>query len=630
MLKASHRIAVSSALTGVLAAMAVVVLAADAPAPASGALVKERRLALVIGNSAYEAAPLRNPVNDARDFAAALADSGFEVSRLENASLRELRSALRDFGDQLKKQGGVGLFYFAGHGMQVKGRNYLIPVAAQIEREDEVEFESLDANQVLEKLDSAGNRFNIVILDACRNNPFARSFRSSTQGLARMDAPSGAVVAFATSPGSVASDGGGRNGLYSQHLIESVGRPGLKIEEVFKQVRAAVRRDSGGKQTPWESTSLEGDFYFHPVDGVAAETARKQQEQARLAEAVRVAIAQERERSRKEFEEINAKTPKLPTAVNEQANQIASVTPLTPATAASASPAPAEVADVKVDPPPSGVVAGSPPAGAIAAPASPPVISASVAPKLVPPGSAAKPPASTDAVTGAGPVIGTRVQGKIPAPKIVLGDEWELLSITTKNPSNRASESIPIVEKLTAEDSYLGGVSMSRVVLDKAGGQPTSTITKYIVAANPAELFIRTSGVNGEQKLHFPLEPGTNWSYSNDYLRSDNVKGRDEFDCKAVAWEQVTVPAGNFWALRVELRGWRNNLSGALLSFQRAAQRIEGTLWYSPEAKYPVKSIYQTYAGGMSTAGLVSITTTQLVGFSSAESRAASTATATK
>jgi uncharacterized caspase-like protein len=144
----------------------------------------ERRLALVIGNSAYPFAPLRNSINDAKDFAAALKDSGFEVTILENASLRDTRLALRDFGDRLKQQGGVGLFYYAGHGMQVKGRNYLIPVAAQIEREDEVEFESLDANQVLEKLDSAGNRFNIVILDACRNNPFARAFRSSTQGLA--------------------------------------------------------------------------------------------------------------------------------------------------------------------------------------------------------------------------------------------------------------------------------------------------------------------------------------------------------------------------------------------------------------------------------------------------------------
>jgi len=271
-------------------------VAADSTAPP--AAYKERRMALVIGNGAYEGAPLRNPVNDARDLASALTDSGFEVTRLENANLRDLRNSLRDFGEKLKRQGGVGLYYFAGHGMQVKGHNYLIPVAAQIQREDEVEFESLDANLVLEKLDAAGNRFNIVILDACRNNPFARAFRSSMQGLAQMDAPSGAVVAFATSPGSVASDGTGRNGLYTQYLVENVRRTGVTIEDVFKQVRAAVRRDSAGKQTPWESTSLEGDFYFHPADDAAA----ARQEQERLDAAVREAVARERERMRKELE----------------------------------------------------------------------------------------------------------------------------------------------------------------------------------------------------------------------------------------------------------------------------------------------------------------------------------------
>jgi hypothetical protein len=135
------RVAASFTVVGALAVACLAALAADAP-------FKERRLALVIGNSAYPFAPLRNSINDAKDFAAALKDSGFDVTVLENASLRDTRLALRDFGDRLKQQGGVGLFYYAGHGMQVKGRNYLIPIAAQIEREDEVEFESLDANQV--------------------------------------------------------------------------------------------------------------------------------------------------------------------------------------------------------------------------------------------------------------------------------------------------------------------------------------------------------------------------------------------------------------------------------------------------------------------------------------------------
>ena len=163
-----------------------------------------------------------------------------------------------------------GLFYFAGHGVQVKGRNFLIPVDAQIQREDEVAYNSVDVGQVLDKMESAGNRLNIVILDACRNNPFARSFRSTAAGLAQMDAPVGTLIAFATSPGSVASDGNGQHGLYTQHLLQSMQKPGVKIEDMFKSVRAAVRKDSGNQQITWESTSLEGDFIFVPLPPAAA------------------------------------------------------------------------------------------------------------------------------------------------------------------------------------------------------------------------------------------------------------------------------------------------------------------------------------------------------------------------
>jgi Caspase domain len=220
-----------------------------------------RRVALVIGNGAYKDAPLGNPVNDARAIAQALQASGFTVIVRENASQKALLGALREFGDRLRG-GGVGLFYYAGHGMQIKGRNYLIPVDATIEREDEVAYAAVDAQAVLDKMEAAGSPTNIMILDACRNNPFTRSFRSSSAGLAPMDAPVGTLVAFATSPGAVASDGAGQNGLYTQHLLTAMRQPGAKLEDVFKQVRVNVRRDSQGKQIPWEATSLEGDFYF--------------------------------------------------------------------------------------------------------------------------------------------------------------------------------------------------------------------------------------------------------------------------------------------------------------------------------------------------------------------------------
>lgn len=225
-------------------------------------VAQEARTALVIGNGAYKDAPLRNPAGDARAMADLLRRCGFQVTELEDADRPRMAQALREFGARIQGGGGVGLFYFAGHGMAVNGRNYLIPVGADITREDEVPFNSLDADAVLAKMDTARNRMNIVILDACRNNPFGRTFRSSQQGLAQMDAPAGSFVAFATAPGRTAADGAGDHGLYTQHLLATLGTPGLKLEDVFKRVRAQVMADSRGQQVPWENSSLTGDFFF--------------------------------------------------------------------------------------------------------------------------------------------------------------------------------------------------------------------------------------------------------------------------------------------------------------------------------------------------------------------------------
>ncbi len=236
---------------------AVTAAAAQATVPTKPA--KLTRLALVIGNGAYKGDQLPNPPNDAQDMAALLKRSGFEVIQRENASLKEMHLALREFGDRLSRE-TLGLFYFAGHGVQVRGRNYLLPVDADIGREDEVAFNALDLQAVLEKMDTARNHTNVIVLDACRNNPFATRFKLANAGLAQIDAPPGTFVAFATAPGSVAADGAGRNGLYTKHLLANMTRPGAPIEDAFKQVRAAVRAESRGAQTPWESTSLETEL----------------------------------------------------------------------------------------------------------------------------------------------------------------------------------------------------------------------------------------------------------------------------------------------------------------------------------------------------------------------------------
>ena len=238
--------------------------------PGKPAAPTETRVALVIGNSNYKSAPLRNPVNDARAIADKLQSLGFKVTLKLDQDQKSMADAIRVFGNQLKA-GGAGLFYYAGHGMQVRGRNFLIPVDADIQNEDEVPYRSVDANEVLSKMETAKNRLNLMILDACRNNPFARKFRSASQGLAQMDAPSGTLVAFATAPGSVASDGIGKNGIYTQHLLASLGQPGVPVEQLFKRVRVGVMKDTRNTQVPWESSSLVGDFYFKP--GTASATA---------------------------------------------------------------------------------------------------------------------------------------------------------------------------------------------------------------------------------------------------------------------------------------------------------------------------------------------------------------------
>jgi formylglycine-generating enzyme required for sulfatase activity len=227
-----------------------------------------KRLALVIGNGAYKSAPLKNPPHDAADMTERLKKLGFQVIHKENADQRIMKKAIREFGRTLRKNGGIGLFYFAGHGIQVDGRNYLIPVNAMIETESDIEFESVDAGRVLGQMEEAGNPLNIVLLDACRDNPFERSFRTNSKGLARMDAPRGSLIAYATAPGATAADGEGRNGVYTKHLLSHMATPGIKVEDVLKRVRVDVIKETGNKQIPWESSSMTGDFYFNHQRGI--------------------------------------------------------------------------------------------------------------------------------------------------------------------------------------------------------------------------------------------------------------------------------------------------------------------------------------------------------------------------
>lgn len=231
---------------------------------------QEKRLALLIGNSEYEHGDkLRNPVNDAFAMEKALAKAGFEVQVYYNLSQGEMKKAIDDFGLKLSSY-DVGLFFYAGHGVQSKGFNYLIPVDAKLIDERQIEYDCVQANRVLSFMETSGSGVNMVILDACRNNPFERGWERSAsgKGLAFMDAPTGTLIAYATAPGSTASDGIRKNGLYTEAILESIKIPNITAIKMFQNVRGLVTERSNNQQTPWEATSLTGDFYFVTDDNL--------------------------------------------------------------------------------------------------------------------------------------------------------------------------------------------------------------------------------------------------------------------------------------------------------------------------------------------------------------------------
>ncbi|TDK51049.1 caspase family protein [Antarcticimicrobium luteum] len=225
----------------------------------------EERLALVIGNSAYgTVTALENPVNDARLIATALERLGFDVTLISDASQIAMKRGIAQFGRELREAGkeATGLFYYAGHGVQSFGTNYLLPVDVALADPADLDLVAVEAQSVLRQMYSARNRTNIVILDACRNNPFSTLPAFDDNGLAEMQAPTGTFLAYATEPGGVALDGAGGNSPFTQALAEALEQPGQPIEQLFKQVRVAVLERTGGQQTPWDTSSMTSDFFF--------------------------------------------------------------------------------------------------------------------------------------------------------------------------------------------------------------------------------------------------------------------------------------------------------------------------------------------------------------------------------
>ena len=238
-----------------------------------------RRMALLVGNADYYFAPLKNPLNDANDLGSKLADIGFETTVLDNPGYEEFRAAISSFYDEVSQDHEtLSVFYYAGHAIQINNVNYLIAVDSKIVDQQSLIDGSISINDLLRDMVQTRNQQNLIILDACRDNPFKAlsaeiesrgidmpddTVRDLQQGLAPVEAPAGTIIAYATAPGGVAKDGKGRNGTYTQYLLDHLDeqRP---VEEVFKRVRKDVVKASKGKQIPWEHSSMSKTVYFYP------------------------------------------------------------------------------------------------------------------------------------------------------------------------------------------------------------------------------------------------------------------------------------------------------------------------------------------------------------------------------
>lgn len=246
----------------------------------NGAALGEERIALVVGNSQYASvAPLENAANDASLISQSLVDAGFEVTLLEDATQVSLKRAIAQFGRKLRSSGPdtVGLFYYAGHGVQSFGSNYLLPVDASLSDAADLDLVALEAASVLRQMASARNKTNIVILDACRNNPFEAIADFNDNGLAEMKAPTGTYLAYATAPGAVALDGVGQNSPFTAALATAIKMENAPIEKVFKQVRVDVLAQTGGAQIPWDTSSLTREFVFKAGKVLTSEEFAEQQ-----------------------------------------------------------------------------------------------------------------------------------------------------------------------------------------------------------------------------------------------------------------------------------------------------------------------------------------------------------------
>ena len=600
------------------------------------------RLALVIGNSTYRDSPLVNPVNDARAVAGLLGQAGFTVSSQLDAQRVGMMAAIERFAaDVNKSETRLVVFYYAGHGAQLDWRNYLLPVDALVENENQLRQSCVDLNQLLGQLGKSRDKTFVVILDACRNNPFGASFQPAQKGLSQFDAPVGSLLAYATAPGNVASDGAGKNGLYTENLVRELSVRGVRIEDALKRVRLNVRLASGGAQIPWETTSLEDDVFIFS-DGKKKLTEEEQEQllEADLNEWARIKTSRKiddwvsylRNFPNGRFAEIaQTRLTRLLTPIVKPGSVSAAVT-----TPAPAQPAPEHVAaaapetvgatarqqatDVACASPSDGlkrnlmvrdncaVMASAPvptptPVAVVVAAAPTPVAvavpSTAAVPELVAAVVAAPLASLANAVASApvpAPVAAEPVAQSAPAtPAIELAPARPLPSVMQVSDNPFSAGRYPLGRKYSVGDTAT--YRNSDLLTDVEGESSRLRVTGVDLDLDRIELnngkfimdsmgnYLRTpfGGESDVPQQFNPSELQIGKAWKAGWKQSSPRQGDEviSLDLRIAAFEKIRVPVGEFMAFRLEIRGWHRRDRG----YFRREQRI----WLVPGINFAVK-----------------------------------------
>lgn len=513
----------------------------------------ERRVALVIGNSDYKAAPLKNPQNDANDVARKLRDLGFDVVERVNLKTSQIGRTLREFRSKLTP-GTVALVFYAGHGLQIKGENYLPTIDAEIEGEEDVPNQSMGVRQLLDLLDESKTSLNLVFLDACRNNPYARNFRSAGDGLARLNAPSGTLISFATRPGSVAADGSGRNGLYTTHLLAAMDAPNLPVEQVLKKVVSAVRTESKGRQEPWMEGSIEGEFYFRRE---VVATAPAVDQKAAIDRAVAEAISRANEQSAKERADMQAQSAKDKAELQASMEKMLQQAMARQNAIIEAQRAGQSASAPRPTPEPASASAQLRPSAQSPSPRiAPPVTLAAVSPTLSPPS-----PGESAAD------IWTRK----PRP----GDEWAYVA---KDNLTKASRKLALRVRSVDVDGIREDVLLN--------GRESDSLVFNGKAAMAA--------VRVDSEFMFAPHWESKESGSVDFTGTNPCASYQcSFTAKVTGREKITVAAGTFDTLKIEGGVTKNNYSISGLGSVSGSL----TVWYEPKSGRVIRQQAQVRGG---------------------------------